>query len=108
MEYFSGIYYDLETHDGSVSRGRVKVSVNGVWGYVCRSYFNSYSGVHAFCRSRGFNEGMMDYSNPSYDQDSSVTTIYQVHTIYSLCIPALSIDLLSEITVICEHTINMN
>ncbi|XP_067665056.1 scavenger receptor cysteine-rich type 1 protein M130-like [Haliotis asinina] len=54
-----GIYYSL-SDGGPENAGRVEVSVNGVRGSICRSYFDSRE-ARVMCRSLGYNTGVVDY-----------------------------------------------
>ncbi|XP_071095519.1 uncharacterized protein [Haliotis cracherodii] len=54
-----GIYYSL-SNGGPENAGRVEVSVNGVLGSVCRSYFDSREAT-VMCRGLGYNVGLVDY-----------------------------------------------
>ncbi|XP_076465365.1 scavenger receptor cysteine-rich domain-containing protein DMBT1-like [Babylonia areolata] len=58
-----GIFYRLQPINGNssswnVNRGRVEVSVDGVWGQVCR-WDIGYNEAQVFCRSQGFKDGRM-------------------------------------------------
>ncbi|KAK6180370.1 hypothetical protein SNE40_012539 [Patella caerulea] len=60
----SGIEYRM-TNGGSYY-GRVEISVGGVWGTVCDTYW-SYSDASVFCRQQGFNDGVAQ-SGAKYGQ----------------------------------------
>ncbi|XP_055956391.1 deleted in malignant brain tumors 1 protein [Patella vulgata] len=62
----SGIYYRI-AGGAQDNIGRVEVSVNGVWGSICRSYFYDRE-ASIFCRTLGYNDGRAQrkqYPNPA-------------------------------------------
>ncbi|KAK7116610.1 hypothetical protein V1264_002264 [Littorina saxatilis] len=70
-----GVYFRLSGSDSDL-KGRVEVSVDGVWGTICRSYFHNYE-AHAVCRYLGYTEGQTDWSTTQYPNPPS--KIYQAN-----------------------------
>ena len=63
----------------------MKVSVDGVWGYICGDF-----PAYAFCRSMNFTEGIMDYTHRTYSTDSTIDTYYVVGFVFSYELTVIS------------------
>ncbi|XP_076465930.1 scavenger receptor cysteine-rich domain-containing protein DMBT1-like [Babylonia areolata] len=72
-----GIFYRLQGGN-SRTKGRVEVAMDGEWGSVCRVHFG-WAEAKVFCRSRGFNEGRVDYRSSGYPNPPS--KIYQTNIV---------------------------
>jgi deleted-in-malignant-brain-tumors protein 1 len=52
----SGVEFHLNATTDKPYEGRVEMAIGGVWGTICRTYFDD-ADAKVFCKQMGYNDG---------------------------------------------------